>query len=147
MKRWKILAGLTALFLSGVIVGIALTGGFIHHMANSLMGDHGNENPMKMMMLKNIEHRLEPDQTTLDRINQELEVTFAELDAMKSDIEPRLVVIRDRFAQRCSAFLTKDQQAQLKQLMDDFQNHRTDKLQRPGWFMPPPPPPWGTSQQ
>lgn len=143
MKKWKMATGLIILFLCGVVVGAVGAGSIIRTLAETF-GDKGRPHPIKMLMLKNIEHRLDPDDLTMERLRADIEISMGEMKEVRREIAPRFKMVMNGFVDRASEYLTPKQQKKLLELMDDFKNSRHDKLKGPGWFMPmpPPPPPW-----
>jgi Spy/CpxP family protein refolding chaperone len=111
VRRATALLATTALFLAGIVVGVAATHAFYAwqiHRPGGLVG-------LGLRWLGgSLERRLDLDAAQQREVDAILAETRRELTAVRREMVPRLYAIRDRSFDRIAEVLTAEQRAELQ---------------------------------
>jgi hypothetical protein len=123
MKRWKILAALLVIFLSGVVVGSLGTGIYIKKRIG-MVTRGGPGHVMHKLFLKRLTHELDLDIEQQKKIEEILHQTAEELLVLHQQTRPRAHAILDRAVDRTKDYLSPEQAERLDEIVEDMKTRR-----------------------
>lgn len=126
MKRWKIIAGITLIFVSGMVAGGILTGFYAKYRIKKFV--HGGPPAIKKVITTRLTRVLSLSNPQKNRIEQIIGETQAELQIIRIQHEPEIQAILDKAVSRMKTELNPDQQVKLegiyKEMKDSWQLRR-----------------------
>ena len=123
MKRWKILAVLLVIFLSGVVVGSLGTGIYVKKRIGMVMRV-GPGHLMHKLFLKRLTHELDLDVAQQKKIEEILYQTSEELLVLHQQTRPKAHAILDRAVDRTKDYLSPEQVERLDEIVEDMKTRR-----------------------
>ncbi|MBS3758988.1 MAG: hypothetical protein KGY61_10030 [Desulfobacterales bacterium] len=126
MKFLKAIAGITAIFILGVLTGILGTGLVVKHRIETF--HEKGPPPIKAMFMERLSHQLELNPEQKIRIEAILEDTQKDLNRVRQTFRPRIKQVFSTCFNRIEAQLTPIQQKRFKAMQERFPR-----------FMPHPP--------
>jgi len=124
MKKWKLVIGLTLVFVFGLLVGSLGTGAYIKHRFDPPKRDHS---AMRTFLLKKFSQKLSltEDQKTefkrlIDQVGDKLENHFR-----KSHSEIGNII--DQGSSQMRKALSPDQQKKFDEMLEKFKQHRKSR--------------------
>jgi uncharacterized membrane protein len=118
-RRWKINLGLLAIFLSGALVGAAVTGVVIKNRIESRVESFVAADPAdrRDVILKGLSRRLDLDEPTRERVGAILAESMAQARATVGEVKPKLQAIKRDAVRRIARELTPEQRRTFRMLV------------------------------
>ena len=135
MKNWKVWTAFLSVFAAGAIIGAAGLGLTLHlHMKPPRDREEFHAR-VRGHLIEQLVREVHPDKDAIPAIEQALDLTLRELEAIRQGVEPRIKETFERGHDRIRQHLTPEQRDRFDAML---------KAMRPGGFglfRPPPPPP------
>lgn len=136
MKNWKIWTAFTAVFATGVIVGVVCFALFLQFRLVPSKDHTAFRNRMIAHFLTRFQEEVHPDEKAMPAIRAIMEETANQLDVLRREHGPKFKAVLKASNNRIKGHLTPEQVKRFDEMIRNF------RKKRPGLFrLPPPMPP------
>ena len=122
MKRWNLVLGLVALFLSGILVGTLGTAIYFKQTMGHIFGE--SQPAVRKLVMKKLVRELDLTETQRVRIEEIVGEIQAELWEFRKQHEREIETILARGIEQMKPELSVDQQRKLDALFERLKQHR-----------------------
>lgn len=121
MEIFKAIAGITAIFILGVMTGVLGSGLMIKHRIE--MFHEKGPPPIKPMFMKRISDRLDLTPAQHEAVEKILDDLQVQLHELRHDFQPKIKAAFDGSFERIREQLTDSQKRQLETLLKELPDH------------------------
>lgn len=114
MKKWKLWAGITLIFISGLIAGSAITGLYLKHRMEKAF--HEGPPAIKKLIMHKLTGELHLTDAQKSEIEKIVSETQTELQQLRLRHQPETEEILDRGLEQIKTRLSTEQQAKIDKL-------------------------------
>ncbi|WP_027184634.1 hypothetical protein [Desulfovibrio inopinatus] len=139
MKRWKMWAAISAVFLSGAIIGAVAASLFIGHRIESVI--RGEQDFIVTMTLRRLDTTLDLTREEREKIAPIVKDAARKMHDLRREQRPKVTAIVEDAAEKIKKVLPPEKSAAVDDFVKKFKQHklRPPRGHLPG--LPPPPPP------
>ncbi len=139
MKRWKMWAAITAVFLSGAVIGAIGASLYIGHRIESVI--KGEQDFIVSMTLHRLDKTLGLTSEEHEKVAPIVKDAARKMHKLRQEQRPKVTIIIEDAAEEIKKVLPPEKSAAVDDFVKKFKEHKLRPPRGPIPGMPPPPPP------